>query len=262
MPTIGPGSASVATTATLDATALAALEQTSTQGLSSEQSSLTAGSLNADLVPSTDVSSYKWFSIQVVGTWSGTLTVQGSNDNTNWVSVVVNSVASTVATGSGNITANGISHGAISFRFLRIRMTSYVSGTATGVAELYTFAAGPNVLNVIAGQNGTWTVQPGNTANTTPWLVQPRFATMTNLAANGTTTVKSGAGILHSISINTKGVTNTATVYDNTAGSGTKIATIDTTLSQDTLVYDGAFATGLTVVLGGGTPADLTVVTS
>ena len=53
---------------------------------------------------------------------------------------------------------------------------------------------------------------------------------------------------------------NTATVYDNTAGSGTKIATIDTTLGRAVaLILDVAFATGLTVVTATGTAADLTV---
>jgi hypothetical protein len=81
-----------------------------------------------------------------------------------------------------------------------------------------------------------------------------------NLSANGTTTIKSGSGWLHSITINSKGATgNTATLYDNTAASGTKIATIDTTSQIQTLLFDVAFSTGLTIVLATGTSADLTV---
>jgi hypothetical protein len=81
-----------------------------------------------------------------------------------------------------------------------------------------------------------------------------------NLNTNGTTTVKSGEGVLHSITINTKGATsNTATVYDNTAASGTKIATIDTTAQIQTLLFDVNFTTGLTIVLASGTSADITV---
>jgi hypothetical protein len=81
-----------------------------------------------------------------------------------------------------------------------------------------------------------------------------------NLSANGTTTIKSGEGVLHAIAINTKGATgNTATIYDNTSGSGTKIATIDTTSQIQTLLYDINFTTGLTVVLASGTAADITV---
>lgn len=80
-----------------------------------------------------------------------------------------------------------------------------------------------------------------------------------NITDASTTTLKSGAGKLHSIVVNTRGVTSNVTVYDNTAGSGTKIATIDTTLTTAVFEYDLAFTTGLTVVTTGGTPADLTI---
>ena len=82
-----------------------------------------------------------------------------------------------------------------------------------------------------------------------------------NLNANGTTTVKSGRGVLHSITVNKKGASaNIATVYDNTAGSGTVIAVIDTVnMNAQTLLYDLAFNTGLTVVLATGTAADITI---
>lgn len=81
-----------------------------------------------------------------------------------------------------------------------------------------------------------------------------------NLAANATTTVKSGAGLLRSITINTKGASsNTITVYDNTAASGTKIATIDSTVTYGTLLYDLSFATGLTIIIATGTAPDITV---
>lgn len=82
-----------------------------------------------------------------------------------------------------------------------------------------------------------------------------------NLAANATTTVKSGAGVLHAIVVNTAGGSaNTCTIYDNTAGSGTKIGTINTTAFVTAWVYNAAFATGLTIVMATGTAADITVV--
>jgi hypothetical protein len=82
-----------------------------------------------------------------------------------------------------------------------------------------------------------------------------------NLAANATTVIQSGAGRLHSITINTVGASsNTCTVYDNTAGSGTIIATIDTTIAAaPTRIFDVEFKTGLTVVLATGTAANITV---
>lgn len=81
-----------------------------------------------------------------------------------------------------------------------------------------------------------------------------------NIAANGTTTIRTGRGALHSININTKGASaNVITVYDSAAASGTKIATIDSTVTYGPLIYDAEFITGLTVVLATGTAADITV---
>lgn len=85
-------------------------------------------------------------------------------------------------------------------------------------------------------------------------------APFSHITTNATTTVKSGAGILHRICINTKGATaNVATIFDNTAGSGTVIGVLDTTSGVACLVYDVAFATGLTIVTATGTAGDLTV---
>lgn len=78
-----------------------------------------------------------------------------------------------------------------------------------------------------------------------------------NVASAATTTCKSGSGVLERIIINTGASTTTVTVYDNTAGSGTKIATAATT-AQGVLVYGCHFSTGLTVVTSG--TADITVV--
>jgi hypothetical protein len=41
---------------------------------------------------------------------------------------------------------------------------------------------------VPASQSGTWTVQPGNTANTTPWLVKERTATTPGQTSPSVTT--------------------------------------------------------------------------
>lgn len=83
--------------------------------------------------------------------------------------------------------------------------------------------------------------------------------TATNIPTNTTTVLKTGAGVFAGLSINTGGTTSAATVYDNTAGSGTKLGTFDTT-AQDYLPVDFPFTTGLTVVTAGGAAADITVV--
>ena len=83
-----------------------------------------------------------------------------------------------------------------------------------------------------------------------------------HLNSTGTTTIKSGAGILRRVVINTKGsASNTFTIYDNTSGSGTVIAAIDTVNGvSGYFEYNVAFSTGLTVVDATGTSADITVI--
>jgi hypothetical protein len=90
--------------------------------------------------------------------------------------------------------------------------------------------------------------------------VENRY-THKNLAANATTVVKNTPGFLHSLVINKIGATaNTITIYDNTTGSGTIIATIDSTIANaPTRLYDVEFTTGLTVVIASGTAADITL---
>lgn len=73
-----------------------------------------------------------------------------------------------------------------------------------------------------------------------------------NIAAQTTgTSIRSGQGILHSITLNKPTATSVITVYDNTAASGTKIATITVPASPQpvTLTYDVNYYTGLEVVM-------------
>lgn len=80
----------------------------------------------------------------------------------------------------------------------------------------------------------------------------------TNASTNA---IKSGAGILHKVCVNTKGASaNVATVYDSLTATGTVIAVIDTTTANVACMnFDLAFATGLSVLTATGTAADLTV---
>lgn len=98
------------------------------------------------------------------------------------------------------------------------------------------------------------------TPSATPTSVTPAGNSVSNITTSTTTVVKSGAGVLHGININTKGtVASTVTVYDNTAGSGTKLATLDSLNLAGWNQYDVAFATGLTIVTTGTSAPDITV---
>jgi len=83
--------------------------------------------------------------------------------------------------------------------------------------------------------------------------VEQRFS-YTNITTQTTTVVKSGPGFLHAIDF-TATASGVITIYDNTAGSGTKIRTITSpgTLLQSEVnkILNVNFATGLTIVTSG-----------
>lgn len=80
--------------------------------------------------------------------------------------------------------------------------------------------------------------------------------------ASTTTVIKTGAGFLSGIVINTPITAATLTIYDNTAASGTKLGTVllPVTVGAPTrIAYDCNFSTGLTIV-STGLNLDFTVV--
>lgn len=100
-----------------------------------------AAALNADAVPSTDVRGYSAWSVVSSGTWSGTLAIQGSNDNVTWHNLF-GWYATTIGIFNGTWNSNTYPfQGQVMFRYLRVRMTGYTSGSATVYLNLSTVPA-------------------------------------------------------------------------------------------------------------------------
>jgi len=75
-----------------------------------------------------------------------------------------------------------------------------------------------------------------------------------------TTLVKSGAGLLHGVTVNSLGtVASTIEVYDALTATGTPLAIIDSLTLSGQFLYDINFATGLTLVTTGTVAPNLTV---
>lgn len=187
-----------------------------TKGGFTEQASLSAALLNADLVASVDVSAYKWLSMQVTGAFVGTLSFQCSNDNSNWNSLLIfNSNNGSVF--STSVTSGGLYHAPLFSRYIRVRMTAYTSGTATGTLELYTSDAF-GISNV--SSLGFSTSAIGTTLND--------GINNTAIAAAVTvpTVIKNSGGRLARVLVTTVG-TGVMTFYDNAStNSGTVIGII------------------------------------
>lgn len=123
-----------------------------------------------------------------------------------------------------------------------------------------------------------WTYGAGNAAAGSPRVViasdQAAVATSPSAAATGgysflniaagqaTTVVKASAGTLHSIILNSAATaTNTTVVYDHPSGVGTVIGrpAVTTATVPTTLIYDIAFANGLTIITATANGGDMTV---
>lgn len=79
-----------------------------------------------------------------------------------------------------------------------------------------------------------------------------------NLTAAGTTTsIAPGPAVLVGVTVNTAAASSTVTIYDNTAASGNKIATIDSS-QLGNFSYFVRAKKGITVVIAGGNP-DITL---
>lgn len=192
-----------------------------------------------------DTSGYNAMVIQTTSVGSGsTVVYEGSNDNSTWATISgVNLGSSTGAISGGSSTIGVAIEFPLGMRYFRGRLSVYGSGTFTVVYALRRGygSFGTTVSNTVAVSNTA--VATGGYSNT-------------NIAAATTTTAKSGAGTVHTLNINTGVAAATVTVYDNTAGSGTKIGTYQAALPASYLI-DAAFATGLTLVTSG--TADVSV---
>ena len=101
-----------------------------------QHDALSASALHADLVPAFDVSGYREFALQISGVWVGTLTFLASNDGLEFFPLVVVSVSGGAATAT--TTAQGIFLGYLPCKYLKVTMTAFSSGVATGVLRLST----------------------------------------------------------------------------------------------------------------------------
>ena len=104
-----------------------------------ELANLSANALNAFLVPTTDVSSFKWLSLHLLSSaFTGTITFQGSNDGVTFKPVQLFEGDTLSVNGSSVANAsNLIFHGPVYYRYFNVQVTSYSSGTQTAVLELY-----------------------------------------------------------------------------------------------------------------------------
>jgi hypothetical protein len=87
-------------------------------------------------------------------------------------------------------------------------------------------------------------------------------ARFVHLTSAGTTVLRQTPGMLHRVVVNGSGSGSASlTLYDNTSASGTVIAIISLTgANEGTFIYDLALDIGLTAVVTGASPGDVTII--
>jgi hypothetical protein len=101
------------------------------------QTGFSASTLNSNVF-TIDVSNYRSFAIQLTGTWSATVTIQGSIDNVDFRAIGAKYSNSLSQMYTSTFTGLGMIEGPIFFRYLRLRVTSYGSGTVEAATFLST----------------------------------------------------------------------------------------------------------------------------
>lgn len=162
---------------------------------------------NSDIIASFDASAYKWFTLQLLNTWVGTVTVQYSNDNVAFTNAPIQTLTSTASNVSATLTGNNMYYGPILGRYMKVRMNAYTSGTAQAILETSTNPGFLNTFGVVAAQSGAWNV----TVNS----ITASGGTILNLA-NGTVS-QNFIPIVTQSTFGTHGTTG-ATVFGTLAG--------------------------------------------
>lgn len=210
--------------------------------------------------------------VQVTGTYTGALSAQGTIDGTTWVTlsgilnVNTGALAGTIASA-----AQGI-YQVESAGFAQVRITALAAVTGTAVVSLRASRRMALVgldAPLPAGTNGIGTVNPGNTANTTRWLVDNQPVTPTtsfvNSAAttNATSTKGSGGTIWSVVVSNNNASARYLKLYNKasapTVGTDTPVIVIPIPALSFATINGGAngirFSTGIAWALT-GLPAD------
>lgn len=126
-----------------------------------------------------DVSNYRSASFHITAI-SGNTTIQQSNDASTPITSLITNMSAIPPTNNNVVGATGMYLVNISARYLRI-----LPGTSiTVIVEMFSQSQAPMGYVSTAAQSGTWTVQPGNTANTTPWLMAGQAAHAATISGN------------------------------------------------------------------------------
>lgn len=265
------------------------LPNVTSTGTITTQNLVPAGAATAGSAVELTLNGYSNVAIQTTGTYTGALTLQGTVNGTTWVTFGGTPL---INTNTGGVLATITSALQSTFQaevggFLKVRVTGLaaVTGTATvtliasqasTMIDIASIAAGSNVIGQVT-QSGTWTVMPGNTPNTSPWLAKLELGTsslststsLNSAAGTNATSLKNTAGLVGFISVNNTTITPKYFRLFNKASAPTVgtdipflVVTIPASSSKEVPYSNGLeFAAGIAyAITGGATTTDSTAV--
>jgi hypothetical protein len=185
---------------------------------------------NVISLPSAGIASiqgYAGMTFEVYGTWSGVLTLQGSNDGTNYNPVAMLNLGTPNAGPQGTVTANGLYYAPIGYLYFNLVMSGYVSGTVDVVASLH--AVPPALVpsfptNTVAGTPALLVENSENTRATysigvSNFAIASGATDVTILNGSATKTVRV-TRILFSMTTTTAAVVPVIIIKRSTANAG------------------------------------------
>lgn len=189
----------------------------------------------------------KSFSITLSGTWSAQVVAEGSNDGANWEAVTLASIS--IFNGIfTHQTANSTYVGQVMFRYLRVRLSAYTSGTVNATLELYTYPLPPQTFQGLAEVSGGTNII-GQTSNDGLQTTPIAAATLTD------TVVSSSPGRLATILVTAVG-TAQLNIFDNASThTGTIIGIVPASATVGSIFkLNMPVANGITVQGAASTP--------
>ena len=202
------------------------------------------------------------FTVQLTGTWVGTVSIQVSRDGTNFVTLTGSNLVMNAATGayvaSGGMTANGVYQANIAgFSAARVITTAYTSGTVTGNAAI---TAGGGLM-AVAGTPAV-TVTSGSVTSSQP--ATPTTYSAVTTASTNAVSVKASAGTLYAVTLSNPTVTPVFYKLFNKASAptlGTDVPLVTIPVPASSVVVQGfgvlglRFATGIASAVTGAIAA-------
>lgn len=167
-----------------------------------------------NVIAATDVKSYRWASVQIAGTFVGTITFECSNDGITYFAVPLLDSRTTSGSASTTTTTTGVYSGALAGRYFQARVSSYTSGTVTSTAEFSSLTTVFPTMSIDTELSAAATLADATTNPSTTALASYKFN------FNGTTWDRARSGSITA--------TSTRTGLDNNIPFGYYVTTPST----------------------------------